>query len=198
MREYVIITINHDANKPRPSTRGKFHHLSHASNMVSVNVPTSYDWGEYVLHKAASEGDTTTLQQLLEEGHSPSTTGGTSCWLRGASENHTRTPLHYAAKHGHLDCIRLLLKYGADPNSKDGDGYTPIHYLCQMHNPSQDHHDNLRQCMSSLVLCGADLRAKTNSGRTPLEIAQTQRNSICQRAIEKQCMYMYKNLGHVM
>ena len=153
-------------------------------------APTSYDWGEHFLHKAASEGDTSTLQQLLKEGHSPSTTGGTTCWLRGASEIHTRTPLHYAAKHGHLDCIRLLLKYGADPNSRDGDGYTPLHYLCQVYKPGRDRHDNLRQCVSSLVLCGADIRAKTNSGKTPSEIAETQRNHICREAIEKQCMYV--------
>ena len=158
-----------------------------------VSTPTSYDWGQHVLHKAASEGDRATLQQLLEEGHSPNTTGGTSCWLRGASEIPTRTPLHYAAKYGHLDCIRLLLKYGADPNSKDGDGYTPLHYLCQLYNPHQDHHDSLYQSVTSFVQCGADFRAKTNSGKTPLEIAQTQKNRICQQAIEEQCMYM----GHV-
>ena len=155
-----------------------------------ASVPTSYEWGEYILHKAASEGDRATLQQLLEEGYSPSTTGGISCWLRGASEIHTRTPLHYATKHGHLDCIRLLLKHGANPNSKDGDGYTPLHYLCQIYNPSQGHHDDLRQCVTSLVQCGADIRAKTNSGKTPLEVALTQKNSICREAIEKQCMYI--------
>ena len=164
-------------------------HLFPLERRLMAGAPTSYDWGEHLLHKAASEGDTSTLQQLLKEGHSPSTTGGTSCWLRGASEIHTRTPLHYAAKHGHLDCIRLLLKYGADPNSRDGDGYTPLHYLCQVYKPGRDRHDNLRQCVSSLVLCGANLRAKTNSGKTPLEIAETQRNAICQEAIQKQCMY---------
>ena len=155
--------------------------------MIMVSAPTSYHWGEHVLHQAASDGDTATLQQLLENGHSPKVRGGTSCFLRGASDLHTRTPLHYAAKHGHLNCIRLLLKYGADPNSKDGDGYTPLHYLCQVYNPGQDCRDNLRQCVTSLVQCGADLRAETNSGKTPLDIAKTQKNTICQEAIENKC-----------
>ena len=149
----------------------------------------SYSWGEHSLHKAASEGDAGSLQQLLENGHSPKARGGITCWLRGASETPSRTPLHYAAKSGHLICIRLLLKYGADPNSKDGDGYTPLHYLSQMFNPGSDRHDNLSQCVISLIECGANVRIRNNSGRTALEIAQTQKNAICQDALKQHCMY---------
>ena len=147
----------------------------------------SYYWGEHILHQAASEGDTDGLLQLLKENYSPKATGGTTCWLRGASNIHTRTPLHYAAKHGHLLCIRLLLKYGADPNSKDGDGYTPLHYLCQIYAPTLDRREKLSLCVASLVKCGADVRFLIG-GRTLLEIAQTQKNYVCKEALRQHCM----------
>ena len=152
----------------------------------------SYSWGEHVLHKAATEGDSQSLQQLLKEGHSPNARGGgPMCWLRGASEIHSRrTPLHYAAKNGHLLCIRLLLKYGADPNSQDSDGYTPLHYLSQIHQPGPDHHGNLKLCVASLVQCGADVRLRNNGGQSALDIALIHRNTVCQKALEQQCMYV--------
>lgn len=37
-----------------------------------------------------------------------------------------RTPLHVAAAMGQLDCISLLLKYGASINDKDAKGMTPM------------------------------------------------------------------------
>ena len=149
----------------------------------------TYSWaGEHLLHKAASDGDTDSLQQLLEDGHDPMARGGPTCWLRGASDPHSRTPLHYAAKHGHLLCVRLLLKHGADPNSKDDDGYTPLHYLCQVYNPGPERHDNLRLCVESLIRCGGDVGARTNGGRCPLDIARIQKNRVCEKALWQQCM----------
>jgi ankyrin repeat protein len=37
------------------------------------------------------------------------------------------TPLHYACRAKRRDAVRLLLKAGADPNSVDEDGITPLH-----------------------------------------------------------------------
>lgn len=36
------------------------------------------------------------------------------------------TPLHVASARAQRNCTRLLLAAGADPNSKDGDGKTPL------------------------------------------------------------------------
>lgn len=37
------------------------------------------------------------------------------------------TPLHFAAHHGNVDCVNVLLKLGADVMSKDVVGKTPLH-----------------------------------------------------------------------
>lgn len=141
------------------------------------------------LHQAASEGDHVLLQCLLEQGHPPNSVGGSKCWLRGASEINTRTPLHYSAKGGHLLCVRLLLRYGADPNARDGDGYTPIHYICQIHNPKSDAREGVWLCLTSLVEFGGDTTVRTNSGHTPLMLARWQKNVVCAKELLKQGMY---------
>jgi ankyrin repeat protein len=38
------------------------------------------------------------------------------------------TPLRIAAQFGHKDVAELLLAKGADVNTKDEDGYTPLHF----------------------------------------------------------------------
>lgn len=37
-----------------------------------------------------------------------------------------RTPLHQAAKGGHLECVEVLLDAKADPNMQDVSGITPL------------------------------------------------------------------------
>ena len=137
------------------------------------------------LHQAASEGDKDRLKQLLQDGHNPDIRGGASSWVRGAYDFLSRTPLHFAAKGGNVSCVRLLLAFGADPNAKDGDGYTPLHYTCQIHNPSPGRHKAIGQCVESLIDFGADVRCMTNFGQTPSELAQVHSNDVCKRELEK-------------
>lgn len=42
-----------------------------------------------------------------------------------------RTPLHFAAHLGRLDCIRRLAGIKYDINCKDDDGCTALHYACK-------------------------------------------------------------------
>ena len=115
----------------------------------------------------------------------PSWRGPVQCWLRGASSSQSQTPLHYAAKEGHLNSIRLLLVYGADPNARDEDGYTPLHYVCQIYSPGVERCDGIRKCVETLIEFGADIRAETNSGCTPGDLAQRQNNSVCLEAVNR-------------
>ena len=36
------------------------------------------------------------------------------------------TPLYQASRFGHIDCVKTLLKYGADVHAEDKYGNTPI------------------------------------------------------------------------
>lgn len=45
-----------------------------------------------------------------------------------ARNSHLRTPLHYAAMTGNVECIEALLEAHADANCTDINGKTPLHY----------------------------------------------------------------------
>lgn len=38
--------------------------------------------------------------------------------------------IHEAVLAGNLDCVKLLIKYGADINQTDDEGWTPLHMAC--------------------------------------------------------------------
>ncbi|XP_078496232.1 ankyrin repeat and SOCS box protein 12 [Lissotriton helveticus] len=63
---------------------------------------------------AAREGDVNILRELLHHGAETNVKSKLPGW---ASNNAGTTgPLYLAAVYGHLECFRLLLLYGADPN----------------------------------------------------------------------------------
>lgn len=57
------------------------------------------------------------------------------------------------------ECAILLLEAGADPNTKDCKGKTPLHTACQTGGVD---------CIFLLLKYGADINALTNTGGTPL------------------------------
>ena len=177
----------------QPNPASTAHHILASKIIVNKNkskmsAPSLPAWSHGLLW-AASEGDTERLRSLLKRGESPDTTGGVVCWLRGASEFQKRTPLHYAAKSGHPDCMKLLLLYGADPNCTDEDGYTPIHYVCQMFKPiGRQKAEDICRCLKYLIDFGADIRARTKSSYTPMELALRHKNSECANELQKHGM----------
>ena len=48
-----------------------------------------------------------------------------------ATEAKGWTPLHCAAKSGHLDVCKLIMDYLVDKNPKDKHGTTPLHFAAQ-------------------------------------------------------------------
>ncbi len=82
---------------------------------IPPNVP---QLGSYLaIHHAASLGTNEALRILLEVVGLEATMVGPDGW----------TPLHYAAKEGHTETIRLLVQAGANPNAIDANGRTPLH-----------------------------------------------------------------------
>jgi hypothetical protein len=73
--------------------------------------------GKTQLHHCAENGLTTSVIRLLS--------------IRNINVNLKDvsgfTPLHWAARNGHIEIARLLLQNGADVNANDNFGYTPLH-----------------------------------------------------------------------
>lgn len=104
---------------------------------------------ETPLHAAAWAGDLAELRTLIEAGADPDIADsidetplfGAAAWgrsdvaayLLSAGARHDLrettaglTPLHWAASHGNLETLRVLVEAGADPAAQDRSGRLPI------------------------------------------------------------------------
>ncbi|NWZ64701.1 ASB18 protein, partial [Acrocephalus arundinaceus] len=79
------------------------------------------------------------------------------------------TPLCLAARHGHPDCLRHLLRQGADPNLAPG-GQGPLHEACL-----GGHSD----CLELLLEYKADPNLRSDEGTAPLHLCTSQGSLRC-------------------
>jgi len=133
------------------------------------------------LHFAAFYADLESVQALLEHGADIN-----------ARNDYGEIPLHLAASpfqdphhyqsndpfshrrkdryHCHLAIVQLLLNCGADANTRDDAGSTPLHHsLCRQKSIST--HYGTVECAHLLLKYGANIDAKDNEGKTPLQLA---------------------------
>lgn len=109
------------------------------------------------LISAAAAGDISSLVNALD--------GGASADGRG--ENGW-TPLIAAARNGQLECARLLVARGADPNLSSPRGTTPLMYAKTHAFASGEF-----LMMEALLAAGSDINAKDAAGLTLLDYVET-------------------------
>ncbi|XP_013141938.1 PREDICTED: serine/threonine-protein phosphatase 6 regulatory ankyrin repeat subunit A [Papilio polytes] len=129
-----------------------------------------------LLHKAIDENKESLATFLIRSGCDVecarrAAAGGEGAEL--AAERHT--PLHLCCTWGLSDVIQTLLEHGANINSKDAEGKTPLHIAIE----------NQHAGIISLLLSqpGIDLSARDNKGVSPFAAALTARNNKAAQAI---------------
>ncbi|XP_010887684.1 protein phosphatase 1 regulatory subunit 27b [Esox lucius] len=69
--------------------------------------------------------------------------------------------IHEAVLSGNLECVKLLVKYGADIHQRDEEGWTPLHMAVS---------DSFPDIAKYLLSIGADPQAKNDCGETPADL----------------------------
>uniref|UniRef100_A0A3Q1GA97 Usher syndrome 1Gb (autosomal recessive) n=1 Tax=Acanthochromis polyacanthus TaxID=80966 RepID=A0A3Q1GA97_9TELE len=85
------------------------------------------------------------------------------------------TPTLWAAYHGNLEALRLIVSRGGDPDRCDIWGNTPLHLAA-----ANGHHN----CLSFLVAFGANVWTLDNDYHTPLDMAATKGHMECVRYLD--------------
>jgi ankyrin repeat protein len=122
------------------------------------------DAGQTALHIACTRGQNKMAKELLKRGAS-----------RAARDGKQQTALHICAFFGELSCLVAVLGHPGDYKMTPADvnavgklGGTPLHYAAFVGNI---------QCCGALIGGGAQLDARTNTGETPLLLAQREHPS---------------------
>jgi ankyrin repeat protein len=116
------------------------------------------------LGRAVRDGDSARVEALIAAGEDVN--APESLW--GAQNLKDRTPVSWAAAGGDPEIIRLLLRAGADPNTRDHFGGTPLHHVF-----IAERSGRRVECLRALLDAGADLGAVDSTGATPLMVAVT-------------------------
>ena len=77
--------------------------------------------GTRAMHIAASKGRTAVLEWLMEDEKRDTAIN--------KPDEDARTPLHFAAWHGHAETVRALLEMGAIRDRPTRTGFTALHYV---------------------------------------------------------------------
>ncbi|KAJ4425808.1 hypothetical protein ANN_27434 [Periplaneta americana] len=122
-------------------------------NGIKEFAALSQEAKEEKLIDAAKEGNETAVKVLLLV--------GTNVSMQNSFGD---TPLHWAAREGHVGVARLLINAGAQLMVKAGNnGYTPLHVV--------GYSENVEAMAKLLVESGADLEAVEKHKQTPLHWA---------------------------
>ncbi|XP_014270743.1 putative ankyrin repeat protein RF_0381 [Halyomorpha halys] len=108
--------------------------------------------GEFMLHKAAREGNVNAVINLINSGFN----------RIDIVDLNDATPLYLAVEHGHYKVVELLLNRGANPNVRNKDLWTPLHKAAIAGD------DNI---VKLLLSYSANPNLEDSEGLTPLALA---------------------------
>jgi len=173
-------------------------------NNSAINILKKYK-SELDIFEATSIGATETVNQLLDKNpellNSFSSDGFTALGLasffghltivkllldKGANPNVVSnnpfkvTPIHSACATSSFDIVELLIKHGADVNSKQTKGVTPLHSAA---------HNGQTKLSKLLIDNGAEINARMENGETPLFMAN-------EKNFNETAELIIKNGGH--
>ncbi len=117
-------------------------------NIPGIDINIKNEHGENLLFSAAEGNKVDNLRQLVNRG----------LYYKGGGRWY-RSLLHVAARWGGMEMVRYLLSLKLDPNSRDCNQYTPLHYAAKY---------NRLGVVEVLVENGANVHAKDNWGQTAI------------------------------
>ncbi|KAL7825842.1 hypothetical protein SRHO_G00335800 [Serrasalmus rhombeus] len=82
--------------------------------------------------------------------------------------------IHEAVLSGNLECVKLLVSYGADIMQRDEEGWTPLHMACS---------DGFPEIAKYLLSLGADPEAENECGEKPADLIDPD----CKELVELIC-----------
>lgn len=124
------------------------------------------------LHEAVADGNLAAAQAALAEG------------ANVASEDLGQTPLEVASKRGRTKIVRLLLDHGADVNSADNNGNTPL-MLAAKSIMASHYGGSYAEVVELLLEKGANVHARDEKGSTALNWAMASDSELDRTAIVK-------------
>jgi ankyrin len=171
-----LIAAGVSPNTTGPHGETALHTCAHAGRVDAANVLIAHgapldagdNWrGQTPLMWASAQGHPGVMRALIEAGADVNARSTIIVWERQrTSEPRDKwlppgglTPLLFAARQGCLDCTKVLLSSGADPNIVDPDQYTPL--IVALINGHFD-------VAGALIDAGANLDMQDKVGRTAL------------------------------
>ncbi|KAM9856679.1 protein phosphatase 1 regulatory subunit 27b [Aulostomus maculatus] len=73
--------------------------------------------------------------------------------------------IHEAVLSGNLECVKLLVHYGADIHQRDEEGWTPLHMACS---------DGFPHIAGYLLSLGADPELENDCGEKPADLIDSE------------------------
>ncbi len=107
--------------------------------------------GNYLIHQAVLDGDTSAVSEYLEQGGDPE-----------LKNKQGYTALHLAARWGRMDIAELLLESQASVNNRNYTYWAPLHLAVK---------EGREEMCQLLIDHGAEVEARNNRGNTSLHIA---------------------------